>query len=382
VVLRLTEFSIRRPRHETGQARTLEWIAGAHAEAKASVESLDATRRAAFAERIRRALGRYGCGPTKIRARGHAVPDVGSTDWDRAVLYDVRRNPHGRGAQARSLFFDDNVSAYFEAEYEGTAAPSEIIHVTCTGYLSPSAAQKLVAKRGWGERTRVTHAYHMGCYAAFPAVRLAAGSLQMPVPLGGSAAPRVDIVHTELCSLHFDPSDHSIEQLVVQTLFADGYIRYAAVRDGRGPGLQVLALEERLLPESADAMSWVVSDWGMHMTLARDVPEMIATSVRGFVADLYRRAGLSWAEKLKGIFAIHPGGPKIIDRVREVLELDEAQVRTSRAVLADHGNMSSATLPHIWARLVADPTVASGTLIASLAFGPGLTICGGLFRKQ
>jgi predicted naringenin-chalcone synthase len=130
-------------------------------------------------------------------------------------------------------------------------------------------------------------------------------------------------------------------------------------------------------------MRWVVSDWGMHMTLARNVPEKIATSVRGVVTDIYRRAGLSWAEQLKrSVFAVHPGGPKIIDRVREVLELDEAQVKTSRAVLADHGNMSSATLPYIWARLAADPSVASGTLIASLAFGPGLTICGGLFRKQ
>jgi len=193
----------------------------------------------------------------------------------------------------------------------------------------------------------------------------------------------VDIVHTELCSLHFDPSDHSIEQLVVQSLFADGYVRYSAVSEPRGPGLEVVALDERVIPDSAGAMSWVVSDWGMHMTLARDVPEMIAASVRRVVDDLYRRAGLHWADKLKRtVFAVHPGGPKIIDRVREVLELDEAQVRTSRAVLADHGNMSSATLPHIWARLAGDREVAAGTLVASLAFGPGLTICAGLFRKQ
>ena len=381
--MKLTGFSIRRPPHESGQARTLEWIAGAHAEAHAKVASLDATQRTEFAERIRRALGRYGCGPTKIRARGHVVPDVGSTDWDRAVLYDVRRNPHGRGSEARSLFFDDSVSAYFEAEYEGATPPSEIIHVTCTGYLSPSGAQKLVAKKDWGTTTRVTHAYHMGCYAAFPAIRLAAGSLLLPRPLGNDTAPRVDIVHTELCSLHFDPSDHSVEQLVVQTLFADGYIRYAAVPDGRGPGLQVLALDERVLPGSAGAMKWIVSDWGMRMTLARSVPEKIATSVRGVVTDVYRRAGLSWAEQLKrSVFAVHPGGPKIIDRVREVLELDEVQVQPSRAILADHGNMSSATLPYIWARIAADPSVAPGTLICSLAFGPGLTICGGLFRKQ
>ena len=50
--------------------------------------------------------------------------------------------------------------------------------------------------------------------------------------------------------------------------------------------------------------------------------------------------------------------------------------------MLDHGNMSSATLPHVWMRIVDDARVASGTLVASLAFGPGLTCSGALFEKQ
>ena len=60
----------------------------------------------------------------------------------------------------------------------------------------------------------------MGCYAALSAVRIAAGF----VP---NASRRVDIVHTELCSLHLDPADRRLEQLIVQSLFADGMIRYS-----------------------------------------------------------------------------------------------------------------------------------------------------------
>jgi predicted naringenin-chalcone synthase len=58
------------------------------------------------------------------------------------------------------------------------------------------------------------------------------------------------------------------------------------------------------------------------------------------------------------------------------------QLAHSRAVLHDHGNMSSATLPHIWARLLDDADVPSGSLVPSLAFGPGLTICGALLVKR
>jgi predicted naringenin-chalcone synthase len=147
--------------------------------------------------------------------------------------------------------------------------------------------------------------------------------------------------------------------------------------------MHVLATDEAILPESSGSMRWVLGDHGMHMSLARDVPERIAGPLRAFVAGLYERAGLSISRTLsETTFAIHPGGPKIIDHVAGVLELAAAQVQTSRDVLHDHGNMSSATLPHVWMRILADAAIPPGTLVASLAFGPGLTVCGGLFRKQ
>jgi predicted naringenin-chalcone synthase len=44
--------------------------------------------------------------------------------------------------------------------------------------------------------------------------------------------------------------------------------------------------------------------------------------------------------------------------------------------------MSSATLPHIWERIVASTDIAAGTIVASLAFGPGLTMSGALLEKR
>jgi predicted naringenin-chalcone synthase len=292
--------------------------------------------------------------------------------WDDHPIYDVHEHPQGAGSAARTQLHAELVGRYFAQTYAGEhTAPDDLIHVTCTGYVSPSGAQQLVAARRWA--TRVTHAYHMGCYAAIPALRMAAG-------FAASGSRRIDIAHTELCSLHLDPSDHSLEQLVVQSLFADGLIRYAAVTSP-APGLRVLATHERVVPDTGAAMSWRVGDHGMQMTLAREVPDRIASGVRAFVLELLARAGVG-LERLRGAAcAIHPGGPKIIDRVRDRLELDEAQLVASRSVLHDHGNMSSATLPHIWMRIAADPAIARGTLVPSLAFGPGLTMCGALLEK-
>jgi predicted naringenin-chalcone synthase len=121
----------------------------------------------------------------------------------------------------------------------------------------------------------------------------------------------------------------------------------------------------------------------MRMALSRDVPQHIAGTIRPFVRALFGRAGLEYsAEQRRAIFAIHPGGPRIIDAVRDALELEEAQVAPARHVLSRFGNMSSATVPHIWRELLEDSRYPRGTLLASFAFGPGLTVCGALLRKE
>jgi predicted naringenin-chalcone synthase len=360
----LTRFFLTRPRFAIAQQRCLEWLAEAHAVAE---------RNPHLAPYLARVLDRCGCSPRKIRERGVSVADFGAAEWDDNALYDLRRHPNGQTATTRTRVFAEIVDDYFTCAYaDELEPPDDIIHVTCTGYVSPSGAQKLVAQRRWP--TRVIHAYQMGCYAAVPAIRIGGGLL--------GEHNRIDIVHTELCSLHLDPKDHRIEQLVVQSLFADGLIRYSMIRNDGSAGLGIVALYEQIVPDSADAMTWMVGGYGMQMTLARDVPNRIAAVLRTFVIELFRRGALDLGRMRHCLFAVHPGGPKIIDGVRDVLELEESQLRASRDVLHDHGNMSSATLPHIWMRILDDPAIPSGTLIPSLAFGPGLTICGAILEKR
>ena len=383
-MLMLTDFSPQRPQHQIAQARALEWLTEIHAASEAQLNALTDSERHTFATRFSKLVERCACGPEKIGTRGHVTADLGASEA--LDLYDVHRYPRGKGSGARSQAFAEIVDAYFEREFSAdTVAPRELIHVTCTGYVAPSGAQRMVANKGWGALTHVTHAYHMGCYAAFPAVRIAAGHFGTPASLrtAPSAERRVDIVHTELCTLHLDPSDHSAEQCVVQSLFADGFMRYSLRDTAAGHGLELLALSEQILPESADCMGWSVGDFGMHMTLTRDVPERIAQALRGFVSDLFAKSSLDLGAQLRHcVVAVHPGGPKIIDRVREILELEQAQVQASCDVLFEYGNMSSATLPHVWHRILSDESVQPGTTILSLAFGPGLSVCGGLFRKH
>lgn len=382
----LGDFRSQRPHHRSSQAETLEWLAQAHARAEKRSASLAGREldEPVFRDSMKRRLARFGCGDDKITSRGYEIDDCSHLRWDEMEVYGLTEHPSGEGMRVRTRAFGRIAQRAFQQLFvEVETAPQHLLHVTCTGYEAPSAAQLLVASKNWGRRTSVTHAYHMGCYAALPALRIAAGFRTQAGSTRGHG--RVDIVHTEICSLHLNPLRHDPEQLVIQSLFADGCIAYSLYEEGdqrgRGPALALLAQDEWLVPDSAASMAWFCSDFGMEMTLARDVPEKIAQSLRPFVQGLLERASAPASALEDALFAIHPGGPKIVDQTAATLGLGEAQIKHSRAVLRERGNMSSATLPHVWKSMAESSHVQDGQLVVSLAFGPGLTLSGAVLRK-
>ena len=135
-----------------------------------------------------------------------------------------------------------------------------------------------------------------------------------------------------------------------------------------------------VVPDSVEDMSWLPTAWGMQMNLSREVPNKIKSGLKDFLKQLLSASGYAIEDLEKFEFAIHPGGPKIIDAVRETLELDDSKVAHSKKVLFERGNMSSATLPHVWESILKYPNVKSGKVLLSLAFGPGLTMFGSLME--
>jgi predicted naringenin-chalcone synthase len=366
----VTGFQTITPRFRTAQCELLSWLAEAHERAGGIERPL-----------IEALFARYSASAEHIHIRGHEPADFTHRRWDEMEFY----GPKGSDLGKKTRFFDERTGEILQTFYPEDATPPDgLVHVTCTGYAAPSSAQRLVSLRGWGQQTQVLHAYHMGCYAAHPAVRMAAG-LAATTPNRDGA---VDIVHTEICSLHLDPALHDPAQLVIQSLFADGFIKYQVVgaaprEENPLPGLAILAARDVIIPDSTEAMKWSTGPLNFTMGLSKEVPTLFASALPRFVATLFEEAGLDWAtEKTKAFFAIHPGGPRIIELSQKILGLDPARVYWSRRVLREHGNMSSATLPHIWERVLLDDNIPDGTLVASLGAGPGLTLSGLLFHKR
>lgn len=358
------------PPYSSTQEECFLWLAEAHQIAQQDRHDTK--------EEYLKLFHRVGCTEGQIGHRYFFTSDLVEGDWDHKQIYPVHASARGATMQQRHEFFHKAVKKVFEDIYKTRSFPDDIIHVSCTGYISPSAAQLTAINSS--KPVTVTHSYHMGCYGAFPALRMAAGFLANEEILGKKKS--VDLVHTELCSLHLNPQNNSLEQLVIQSLFADGCIAYSMTQDPPKKGFKLLSLYEELIPDTADAMEWMVSDWGMKMTLSKDVPNMVGAKVRDFAFKWLNNHNYDVGYILKNaVFAVHPGGPKIIDQVKEKMELREDQVAASRELLRERGNMSSATLPHLWEKILNDDKVLSGTPIISFAFGPGLTICAGYMEK-
>ncbi|MDQ1013428.1 alkylresorcinol/alkylpyrone synthase [Streptomyces sp. V4I23] len=297
-------------------------------------------------------------------------------------------DPTGDGLDQRMALFDRMAYEVFERGYKepGLPPPDDIIHVSCAGYLLPSPAQRFVSDRGWLGST-VTHSYHMGCYGAFPAIRIALGLIGSSHACLPHGKERVDIVHTEFLSVHLNLLAREPDKLVTSTLFADGFVKYTAFSQaalaGSGKrGLKFLALKESIIPESLQQMSLKPGPRQFDMFLAKATPQLIGDSISEFVRSLCKEAGVDFHQRRVDMgFAIHPGGPAILDQVRDGLGLDESQIAPSRKVLYEHGNMASASVPHIWKAIVESDTVPVGSLVLSVAFGPGVTVSGALFEK-
>lgn len=352
----LVDFQIIRPRYETLQEETFDWFVDAHVKA----ENNESRR-----EEIRQKFWHVGCKPDRIAKRGHVLSDFLHRNWEDMRIYRLDERPEGLDLGARTRVFQEEVEMIFEQYYpQGSLSPDHLIHVSCTGYASPSGAQKIVSKRNWGEKTMVTHAYHMGCYGSIPAIRIAKGF----------QSPQTDIVHTEICSLHSNPAKHEIDQLVSQSLFADGFIKYSIVQSSKAPRMKIHQVKEEIIPNSLHAMTWNVVEWGFQMSLSKEVAVLITRALPKYLERLEVPSN--------ALYAVHPGGPKILDYVQKALQLKDEQIAHSSQILKEYGNMSSATLPHIWERMLSDPNVPDQTPIVSLAFGPGLNIAGSRMEKQ
>ena len=242
------------------------------------------------------------------------------------------------------------------------SALTHLVTVSCTGFHAPGVDIELIRALDLPATIQRTHVGYMGCHGALNGLRVARAFA------AAEPGARILLCATELCSVHYhygwEPS-----KMIANALFADGA---AAIVGGPLPmsgGWRATASGSYVFPGTADAMTWSVADHGFEMTLAKKVPGLIAEHLRPWITAWLTEQGLTLEQV--PTWAIHPGGPRILDAVEHALDLGPRKSAASRAVFAEYGNMSSPTILFILDRLLREHAPAA---CVAVGFGPGLTV--------
>lgn len=315
----------------------------------------------AWIRRVYRASG--------VRERGSVLLGAGNDKSAIEAFLPLPSGPEDRGpttavrleryaAEAGPLGARAASAALANADVE-PARISHVVTVSCTGLMSPDLGEILIHRLNLSPDVGRASLGFMGCHGALNGLRVAASFVR------DAPRARVLLCCTELCSLHFQYGRNR-QQLVANALFADG--AGAVILGGATPdGFRLMATASRVLPDSADEMTWAIGDHGFEMGLSPRVPVLIREKLREWLRNWLSDEAISLDDVAH--WAIHPGGPKIIEAVGEALALPDESTEASHEVLERHGNMSSPTVLFVIEKL--RDRGARGLCVA-LAFGPGL----------
>lgn len=261
------------------------------------------------------------------------------------------------------------------------AVPGEVqvgllVFVTSTGFIAPGVDVAVIKELGLPRTTSRVVVNFMGCAAAMNGIRMATDFVR------ANPDKKALVVCLEISSVNAVFAD-DINEVITHSLFGDGC---GAVVVGASevhhpiPAGNIVIRDtfSHLLDDAEDGIVLGVNHNGITCELAANLPGYIYRGVDPVISAILRSHGLDKSDI--ELWAIHPGGPKIIDESAHSLGIDPARAEASWDILARYGNMLSVSLIFVleqMAKRTADANKVSTGI--AFSFAPGVTLEGLLF---
>ncbi len=297
----------------------------------------------------------------------------------RHLSFDTETFDPEEGSDELHARFEDHAAALgreaaLKCFEDSGVLPEEIdfiVAVTCTGYLCPGLSAILI--RDLGLRTNLQRAdlVGMGCAGAMPGLQRASDYVKA---YPGSKALLLTV---EICSACYY-IDESLETVVGNAICADGAAAVIVASDGKDVGPRIERFDTLLEPSFLHPVGFQTRQGKLRIVLSKDIRDAAGGLVGRLVDSLLAQSGIGRADVNHWI--IHSGGRKVIDSIRDELGLSEEQLKHSRCVLRNFGNMSSPTVLFVLDETLKQSRPKQGDVGVMVAMGPGLAIEGAVLR--
>jgi alpha-pyrone synthase len=256
-----------------------------------------------------------------------------------------------------------------------------IVFVSSTGFVAPGVDAELIKRLGLRRDTARVTVNFMGCAAAMNGLRVAADYVK--------AYPhrKALVVCLELSSVNAVFEDN-LNDIVIHSIFSDGCaaVVIGAYPEDAAKGSGKIAITEHLshlIENTEDGIVLGIEDRGITCRLSRYLPDYIETGVGSIIESFLASQELSKEDI--DLWAVHPGGTKILQKVQTSLGLTSAQIADSWAILSQYGNMLSASVLFVMERMferLDNNSHSKSQPITGMAFSfaPGVGLEGILFQ--
>ena len=244
-----------------------------------------------------------------------------------------------------------------------------VVFVSTTGLSTPSIDSKLITRLGMRSTTKRLPMWGLGCAGGVAGLaRVAEFTRAFPDKIAL-------LVSVETCSITFQFGDFSKKNFVATSLFADGAAA-AAVGGESSPRavsrtLKFIGSHSNLFPNSAHVMGWDVTDTGLSVIFAPEIPARIARDMRPIIVDFLHEHGLTPNDLAH--YVMHPGGARVIEAYQEAFGLQNGELKYAVDVLRECGNMSSPTVLFVLERVLASGMIRPTEYALMGALGPGFS---------
>jgi alpha-pyrone synthase len=184
------------------------------------------------------------------------------------------------------------------------------------------------------------------------------------------------LVALDLSSPHMS-FDKDIVNLIQLSLFSDGCsaVLLGGEKNEVKNGFEIIDELSMLLENSEDGIELKIDSKRIHCDLSKNLGKYIEENIQNFVETLIENK-IKFEEV--DYWACHPGGPRIINAVRDGLKLKEEQLEISNKVLKENGNQLSTAIFFVL-ELVLKNSKNDKNCIA-FSFSPGVGVEGVLLK--